>query len=335
MKDFFLFAILVSISQANASSKIVGGVDVPECSFFARPVIALLTEYKNQLRVNCTGTLIAPRVVLTAAHCIDKIVSNEIYVANGENPLASQERISVSHLLYYKPQFWDMNSFDDIAVLVLEKEFNSFEIAQLVDPSTLSIGKSVIQLGYGLQTFQPSTSDINYPDFGKLQMLVGKSKVSKIQNQRIETTSPGSLGVMGGDSGGPLFTLKENKLYLNGVLSQGGPSFGEVNLQTAYYTSPYYFISWINSVLDNDLRLNVSFPLQNQFPDSTIKVVPSHEFPQFNRDQCRGFRSGWDISAEDQVCWPSTKKSCEEFEREEVPGEVYWNSSTSVCAIID
>ncbi len=333
-KVLLTFSFLLVTELTFAASKIVGGTDVPSNSPFSKSVVALLSEYQSDLKVTCTGTLVSPRVVITAAHCLRSIISPNIFVSMGNNPLTNNEKVRVSDLLYFDPQFWGtMDSFNDIAVLLIEKEFNSYEVAEISSQDALKINQPVIQLGYGLQSFDPSENDTQYPRYGKLQALIGYSIVQEISEQKIVTTCDKDHGVMGGDSGGPLLTQKGSRLSLHGVLSQGGPAFGDSGeSQRAYYTSPYYFISWINSTLPTEFQIKSPYDLHDQFPTSLIKLVSFKDFPEFNRSQCRNFRKGWEIDDE-QICWPATKASCILFEQTEVPGEVFWSDQYSKCEL--
>lgn len=333
-KKIFFLHFLVAI--AFADTKIVGGADVPFGSKFSRPVVALLTEYKNELLVSCTGTLISSQVVITAAHCLNHIISDQVFVSNGENPLSNNEKIKVTHLIYYSPQFWNnFETGDDIAILVLEKKFSMFDILKIGRPDYLKLGMSVTQLGYGFQSFSPSRSDMQYPSYGKLQILDGKSKIVEINKQKIATESPSGYGIAGGDSGGPVVIQNDSMLYLIGVTSTGGQSYNDDGSTTpgAGYIFPYYFINWINSALPSGLQLNVTFEVKDQFPESNIKVVPVRDFPSYNKNLCNRHRTGWDID-KDQSCWPSTRESCEFFERNDVPGAVYWNENEKRCATV-
>lgn len=321
MKTITILLLMVSFNSFS-QNKIVGGTDLSKDHQLSKSTVALIYEFKNRLQVACTGVLIGPRVVLTAAHCIDSIVNDRVFVALGEDAFSSLNRVKVSHLIYYKPAFWtNIESMEDLAIILLETELKDYSVNSIGHRDQIKVADQVTLIGYGFQSFEPAPDEEEYPHFGKLQILESKSLVDSIYNHQIEIISEDGTGVMSGDSGSPL--IFQNKVC--GVLSQGGDSYSS-------YVSPYYFINWINSTLPKEHNIKVDFKLEDQYPHSKTQVIPVKEFPSFNKTQCQSYRPGWDIDNE-QVCWPSTQKSCELFEQE-VPGEVYWNSELSVCEII-
>ena len=87
-------------------------------------------------------------------------------------------------------------------------------------------------------------------------------------------------------------------------------------------------------MLTKNLNILVDYTPINQFPESNISIIKVEDFPKYNRENCQSYKSVWDITKE-QVCWPSTQESCLYFEQSEVPGEVFWNSITKSCDVVE
>ena len=209
--------------------------------------------------IDCSGSLVAPRIVVTAAHCV---VSNGISVMPGSIKVyppgkdlkksqdsSSQGRsgnlapgsgnslvdeVSTGAYLFYPKKYYN-NSIaieaNDIAFIVLEKEietnnFVKFPSATLTDQNLIS-GSSIVAYGYG--AISPGGSSSNVPNKAAvknrsnfaIQGLVG------FENSYFIFTNNSSGGMCRGDSGGPVVVESLGTYYLVGVISGGlGPCMG-------------------------------------------------------------------------------------------------------------
>jgi hypothetical protein len=157
-------------------------------------VVALLASES----VRCTGTLIAPHVVATAAHCV---APPPEHVGFGLDPIGSGWRASVASSRTH-PQY-DPTSLDrDLAVVFLE-EAAPVEPVPFTDAlGTWFIGRDLLLVGFG--------SAIKRSGMGRAGDL----------RERSFTVLPDSASSCFGDSGGP--ALFEGTLA--GVLSSGDSS---------------------------------------------------------------------------------------------------------------
>jgi secreted trypsin-like serine protease len=117
-----LAAALIPADASAATPAIVGGTLAQEGTF---PQLAFIEDKEPQGRGFCTGTVVAPTVVLTAAHCAEDTETGTVHEASGysvytgnvEWPAAPQMS-GVSRVVVY-PTFNRADLSDDAALLIL------------------------------------------------------------------------------------------------------------------------------------------------------------------------------------------------------------------------
>lgn len=159
----------------------------------------------------CTGTIIAKDLILTAAHCYQGAVRGG-YVLFGTNFNGRDRQIIRIASAVVNPAYRGTNStHNDIAMLKLEKDIPSgFKAVRLLPPSiSLQRGDRVRQAGYGSNN-QPNS-------FGTLR-TVDSFFISQSNSGSIFVQN-GRTAACSGDSGGPLFVMKNNEWFVAGVTS--------------------------------------------------------------------------------------------------------------------
>ncbi|OQS03437.1 serine protease family S01A [Thraustotheca clavata] len=262
-----LSALLLSLAVASAQvtedghPEIVGGTEVPIGQY---KYISGLRGGSATSSSRCGGTLIAPKYILTAAHCVKGFKID--YAAIGTHYTSGSkdgERIRVVKQIAH-PQWTNADMHYDFGILELEKPSKEtpveldFEDDQYNAPNVEAIVR-----GWGTTSSGGSQS--------KVLLQVGVkiwSNQDCAQNLNgIHDSMICAGGVEGqdscqGDSGGPLTALKNGKEVQIGVVSWG-EGCAEANKPGVYsrlsygksFISPYLSRAESNSTIAGDDRV--------------------------------------------------------------------------------
>lgn len=176
------------------------------------------TDCGERLAPHCSGTLIAPRIVLTAAHCVtDAAFPDQLEVLFGSSVSAPEAWIlRVSHAELH-PTYRQRGVGLDLALLVLE---------DAVDPG------SVPPLSLDLQQRISVTAGavVTVVGFGQADALnavpghkrSGTARVAAVQDQSFRIVKAPAL-TCHGDSGGPALMEAEGQERVVGIAIAGDP----------------------------------------------------------------------------------------------------------------
>jgi uncharacterized protein (TIGR03382 family) len=184
-----------------------------------RSVVALVTTYWGQQFSFCSGTVIAPRAILTAGHCVHEsgIAPSEMKAFFGTTVGDGSQTVDVTaataHPDYYVRQ--DGAPMYDVAVLTLAADAPVPPVHWQRTPLPDISGKTVTLVGYGVTNAQRQSGD-------------GTRRVVDLSVTQIDDMfiyyGDGTKGTCQGDSGGPMFLDVNGTLTLVGVTSWGDQS---------------------------------------------------------------------------------------------------------------
>jgi secreted trypsin-like serine protease len=277
---------VISLAAPAEASAIENGepADQVTSQFVARLVVD-----KGALRGKsyCTGSLVAPKLVLTAAHCVTSLRPSDWSVTFGYGTDQS-EKFGVTHVHKFSADAGASaggnggfaKSSDDLALLELAKPVTSRQPIALdtgTDTIANSAGAWVVELGYGVT--RDDTKQVPLPGSPKTQhladtikragqLLVGADPAfSTAAGARLDppglivSADPGydkansviSGRCRTGDSGGPLLLDTASGPVILGVLSLVDGKADERGRWTCQYTrvdngDPYR--TWLDSMIN-------------------------------------------------------------------------------------
>ncbi len=206
----------------------------------------------------CSGTLVSPTLVVTAAHCLqdwwgNTTATTDVRVVYGyETPSSapSSERRKVAQLVPH-PQY-DANPptdadglahSNDIGAVVLQQPIDGGVVAPILAAdqvdTELTPGRDVDIAGYGIYNYNQQKGGTLYegitPHVRHIQweMLAGQ---------------PGEPDTCNGDSGGPAYLVVNGALYLTGITSRAWAKSTNACGDGGIYTIASQYVDWLTSV---------------------------------------------------------------------------------------
>ncbi len=213
-------AALLFTTPAHA---IVGG-GTPQADGVARAVVTIVGSRGNF----CTGSVIAPKLVLTVAHCVQPGADYKIvdFGADGKPQLLNVRSVAI-HPNFNMQAMQAHRATADVALLQLDIPLKGKSTVPVGSPNIpIQVGSRFTIAGIGVTVRGEGKSGGTI----RVAALVATGQPGTLQIRLVDPLTNGvrdGIGACTGDSGGPVFEDRPNGAVLVGVISWStGPNGG-------------------------------------------------------------------------------------------------------------
>jgi secreted trypsin-like serine protease len=208
-------------SHAVARAAIIGGAPAAGAAF---PWLAEMIDVRGDEAVECTGSVVAPRLILTAGHCVENLLTGAAYPASGfsiltftQSATGGERQIStVSGVIPYEG-FERSVDTGDAALLALSAPVRApaITLATSADAPQLQAGTTATIVGWGKTRFTEREPSRTLRSAGTVvQASTWCTRTAPpflVSGELCALDAPSyTSGGCNGDSGGPLLVAGAN-----------------------------------------------------------------------------------------------------------------------------
>ena len=199
------------------------------CSVKSSPVVSLVFQFPSGDQESCSGTIITPTRILTAAHCIKSNSGDAV----GGAAFIEGTQVSITGAIAHPSYSFNTSSYPrDVAIIGLKTATNIAPLP-IIASTTVSLGEEFAAYGYG----DTQRSEASLTDLESTFLIVSGVEDSAFSS----SIGSDNQSVCSGDSGGPAVINVNGQFGIVGITSLGISEATElqcgVNGQGAIFTS--------------------------------------------------------------------------------------------------
>jgi endonuclease G len=251
------------LDVASSEQTIVNGRPATQAELFGTVGIPIGNPADGS---NCTGTLIRPNVVLSAAHCFyqsgpddmptnDPVPLTDVQVVAGALSLdaATQDQRYAVTQMFLHPGYDNVGfnadpsvgpAVNDIAVLVLDRNVTQVSVVPLLSANEQAMfgeGAAVVITGYGATSLEGGMPA------GGGTLYIAENVITALSDTEFIASSETGADTCPGDSGGPAYLFVGDAPRVVGATSRADPEAQSLCGEGGVYTTAHAFEAWINA----------------------------------------------------------------------------------------
>ena len=249
MRSLFVPTIVMmlcapALAGPTGPAPVVGGMNAPQGQW--PDVAAVMFKSGSTDQQECTGTLIAPNVVITAGHCNDAALDNVLLGTNSLARPQDGETIAVMKRIEYPSS----QTSEDVTILVLAQ--NAKEAPRKIATGWAKVdiknAAPVEFVGFGATDVN---GNVYIDDLQEVMSTITDFDCSTSSGCYPAAKPDGELGAGGGgidtcsgDSGGPMYLLTSYGNFLAGVTSRSYDDSVKPCGDGGIYARPDKIVDW-------------------------------------------------------------------------------------------